>query len=190
MSRAVVVPVVLGALLGAAGGWLWWTWWGPATPGKIYDTPVGKAWYPEPFDPGIARDFSGTATYVVVGFALAVLLGLVGGWIARHHAVAGVVAVLAGAGLGALAMTLLGESFSPPDPATLVATHQAGDKLPGYLHVAGWTPYLVWPVGAMLAYLVLMVSLPAAPTAGPTDGRVSDGSARPAPPSAAPAPQG
>ncbi|WGX94642.1 hypothetical protein [Nocardioides sp. L-11A] len=186
MSRAVAVPVVLGALLGAAGGWLWWTWWGPATPGKIYDTPAGKAWYPEPFDPGIARDFSGTATYVVIAFALAVLLGLVGGWIARHSPVAGVLAVLVGAGLAALAMALLGESFSPPDPASLVASHQAGDVLPGHLHVAGWTPYLAWPVGAMLAYLVLMVSLPAGAAPGPANDR----SERPAPPSAAPAPQG
>ncbi|WP_436698276.1 hypothetical protein [Nocardioides sp. BYT-33-1] len=185
-APAVAVPVLLGALLGAAGGWLWWVWWSPATQGKIYDTPVGKAWYPDPFDPGIARDFGGTATYVVAGFALALVLGLVGGWVARHRAVVGVLAVLAGAGLGALAMTLVGQAFSPPDPATLLATHQAGDRLPGHLHVSGWTPYLVWPVGALLAYLVLMLSLPVAAPRGPA----SDGSERPAPPTSAPAPQG
>lgn len=185
---ALVGPVVLGALLGAAGGLLWWAWWGPAPQGKVYDTVAGKAWYPDPFDPGITRDFSGTATFVVVAFALALVLGLVGGWLARHQAVAGILAVLAGAGLGVLAMTLLGESLSPPDPASLVASHQVGDVMPGHLAVAGWTPYLAWPVGALLAYLVLMLSFsPAVPT---TDAQASAGSSRPEQPSDAPAPQG
>jgi len=185
MSRLrLVVPVVLGVVLGALGGWLWWTWWGPAPNGKIYDTAAGKAWYPDPFDPGITREFSGTATYVVIAFALALLLGLVGGWIARDQAVLGVLGVLVGAGLGVLVMTLLGESFSPADPTTLLAAHQVGDALPGHLAVSGWTPYLAWPVGAMFAYLVLMVSL------NPAGGTASDRSPRPEQPSAAPAPQG
>lgn len=184
----VAVPVVLGALLGAAGGWLWWAWWGPAPNGKIYDTAAGKAWYPEPFDAGITRDFSGTATYVVVAFGLAVVLGLVGGWLARNHALAGLLSVLVGAGLGVLAMTLLGESLSPPDPATLLAARDVGDTLPGHLAVAGWTPYLAWPVGALLAYLVLMLAL--SPTGPATDGAPSAEWAQPGQPSTAPAPQG
>ena len=177
----VLVAPVLGALLGAAGGWLWWAWWGPAPKGRIYDTVAGKAWYPDPFDPGITRDFSGTATYVVIAFGLALLLGLVGGWLARDRAVAGLVCVLVGAGLGVLVMTLLGESFSPADPATLLAGHKVGDTLPGPLAVSGWTPYLAWPVGAMLAYLVLMLSLNPTTTGEPV---------RPEQPSPAPAPQG
>jgi hypothetical protein len=181
LTGVLVVPPLLGALLGAAGGWLWWVWWGPAPKGTIYDTVAGKAWYPDPFDPGITRDFSGTATYVVIAFGLALLLGLVGGWLARNQAVAGIVAVLVGAGLGVLVMTLLGESFSPADPATLLAGHKVGDTLPGHLAVSSWTPYLAWPVGAMLAYLVLMLSL------NPT---TTVESARPEQPSAAPAPQG
>ena len=56
-------------------------------------------------------------------------------------------------------MVLFGTSFSPPDPATLVASHKVGDALPGYLHVTGWTPYLIWPVGALLGYFVVMVSI-------------------------------
>jgi hypothetical protein len=181
LTGVLVVPPLLGALLGAVGGWLWWAWWGPAPQGKIYDTVAGKAWYPDPFDPGITRDFSGTATYVVVAFGLALLLGLVGGWLARNKAVAGIIAVLVGAGLGVLVMTLLGESFSPPDPATLLAGHKVGDTLPGHLAVSSWTPYLAWPVGAMLAYLVLMLSFNPSTTGE---------SVRPEQPSAAPAPQG
>lgn len=183
---ALAGPVVLGAVLGGLGGWLWWVWWGPATQGRIYETQAGKAWYPDPFDPGITRDFSGTATYVVLGFALALLLGLLGGWIARQHALLGVVAVVLGAALGALAMTLVGESLSPPDPNSLLSSHAVGDRLPGSLAVAGWTPYLAWPVGALLGYLVLMVSLPVPPSPE----SASAGSEQSAPRSGAPAPQG
>jgi hypothetical protein len=177
LTGALVLPPVLGALLGAAGGWLWWTWWGPAPKGRIYDTPAGRHWYPDPFDPGITRDFSGTATYAVVGFALALVLGLVCAWFARRTAVAGLVALLVGAGLGALVMFVLGEALSPPDPATLITGHKVGDVLPGNLHVSGWTPYLVWPLGALVGYLVVLLSF-------------TSESQRPVQPSVAPAPQG
>ncbi|MBU2696582.1 hypothetical protein ABFU82_04575 [Nocardioides sp. WV_118_6] len=177
LTGALAVPPVLGALLGAAGGWLWWTWWGPAPQGKIYDTTAGPHWYPNPFDPGITSDFNGTATFVAVGFGLALVLGLVAGWVARKVAVPGLVALAVGAGLGTLVMYLLGESFSAPDPASLIASHKIGDVLPGHLHVSGWTPYLAWPVGALLGYLVVLLSLSAE-------------SAPPAQPSSVPAQQG
>jgi len=177
----VAAGAVAGVVLGALGGWLWWTWWGPPPTGRIYDTDAGKAWYPDPFDPGITRDFGATATYAVVAFGLALVLGLAGAWLARRHAVAGILAVLVGAGLGVAAMSLVGQSLSPPDPNSLLASHEVRDVLPGHLHVTGWTPYLAWPVGAMLAYLVAMVAFP---------GRPSDRSAPPAQRSAAPAPQG
>ncbi|GEB13223.1 hypothetical protein GUY44_13970 [Pimelobacter simplex] len=177
LTGALVVPPVLGAVLGAAGGWLWWAWWGPAPQGKIYDTTAGPHWYPDPFDPGITRDFSGTATYVVVGFGLALLLGLVSGWLARKVAVPGLLALLVGAGLATLLMYLIGESFSPPDPASLAAAKKIGAVLPGHLHVSGWTPYLAWPVGALLGYLVVLLSL-------------TSESQPPARPSSVPAPQG
>lgn len=159
LSPILAVPVLLGAGLGLLGGWLWWSWWGPAPDGRIYDTRVGPQWYPEPFDPGVTRDFSGTATYVVIAFGLALLLGVVAAVLCRRIAVVGLAAVVVGAGLGAAAMVLFGTSFSPPDPADLVAGREVGDALPGHLHVAGWTPYLAWPVGALLGYFVVMVSI-------------------------------
>lgn len=169
LSPVLAVPLVLGAGLGALGGWLWWAWWGPAPDGRIYDTRVGPQWYPEPFDPGVTRDFSGTATYVLLGLGLAAVLGVVAALLCRRTAVAGLVAVVVGAGLGAAAMVVLGTSFSPPDPAGLVASREVGDALPGHLHVAGWTPYLVWPVGALAGYFVVMVALltPGTPPAQP-----------------------
>lgn len=181
VTRAIAVPLVLGLALGALGGWLWWTWWGPAPDGKVYDTPAGPTWYPNPFDPGVARDFSGTATYVVIGFALALLLGLVSGWLARDRAVAGLLAIgLASVGAAAV-MSVVGLAQSPSDPQERVDDVEIGAELPGHLelrsaeidlpeslaelvrdddgivHVA--TPYLAWPVGALLGYLVVMVSV-------------------------------
>lgn len=175
--RAVLVPVVLGVALGALGGWLWWTWWGPPPVGKVYETPAGPTWYPNPFDPGVTRDFTGTATFVVVGFALALVLGLASGWIARHRAVPGLVAVTLASLAAAAVMTVIGLWQSPADPQGLVDQVAIGDKLPGHLEVGGWTPYLAWPVGALLGYLVLMLS-------------VTSEWRRPEQPSAVPAQQG
>lgn len=159
LVRVVVAPVVLGVALGAAGGWLWWTWWGPAPDGKVYDTNAGPTWYPDPFDPGITRDFSGTANYVVIGFGLALLLGVVGGWLARHRAVAGLAAVAFASVLAGVLMTLVGLSQSPSDPQDRAAEVKIGTELPGHLEVSGWTPYLAWPVGALFGYLVVMLAL-------------------------------
>ena len=36
---------------------------------------------------------------------------------------------------------------------------EIGDVLPGHLHVAGWSPYFIWPLGAMIGYTVLMLVL-------------------------------
>ncbi len=179
--RGAVVPVVLGAVLGAVGGWLWWTWWGPAPAGRIYDTQAGPTWYPDPFDPGITSDFSGTATYVVVGVGLALLLGVVGGWLARDSALVGLGAVLLASVLAGLVMTLVGLAQSPPDPQDRAEKATVGEAMPGHLEVTGVTPYLTWPVGSLLGYLVVMLSLTSATT---------DGSRRPGQPSGEPAPLG
>lgn len=171
---SVVVGAVLAAVLGALGGFLWWTWWGPAPEGKVYDTAAGPTWYPDPFDPGITRDFSATATYVVVGFGLALLLGLVAGWVSRDTALVGVATVVVASALAAVVMTLVGISQSPADPQDKASKETIGTVLPGHLEVAGFTPYLAWPVGALLGYLVVMLS-------------ITSESRRPAQPSAAPA---
>lgn len=157
--RVVVLPVLLGAALGVAGGWLWWVWWGPAPDGKVYDTPAGPTWYPDPFDPGITRDFSGTAVFVVVAFGLALVLGVVGGWFARDRAVAGLGSVSVAGVVAGVLMTLVGLLQSPADPQAKVNEVRIGTELPGHLEVTGWTPYLAWPVGVLLGYLVVMLAL-------------------------------
>lgn len=181
LSPAQAVPVAVGAGLGLLGGWWWWSWWGPAPDGKVYDTAAGPTWYPNPFDPGVTRDFSGTATYVVIGFGLAVLLGALGAWWCRNRAVAGLAAVLLGSVVAGVLMTLIGLTQSPADPQEKADSVKIGTELRGHLELAHariglpdavadavndddgavhlTTPYLVWPVGAMVGYFVVMVSI-------------------------------
>lgn len=145
--------------LGLLAGWLWWTWWSPATPGEIYDHPEhGPTWYPNPWDPGMTDAFGGTAQYVVVAGGLGLLLGIVAGLLAGRTAVAVLGAVLVGSAAAAVLMAWVGMSFSPPDPETVATAANVGEKVPGNLEVTGWTPYLAWPVGALLGYLIVMLS--------------------------------
>ncbi len=183
-ARAVLAPVLVGLVLGALGGWLWWTWWGPPPLGKVYDTPAGPTWYPTPFDPGVTRDFSGTATSVVVGLGLALLLGAIGGWLSRGRAVVGLAAVVVASLAAAAVMALIGVAKSPEDPQSRVDEVKIGAELPGDLEVSGWTPYLIWPVGALLGHMVVMLSLPT------TSGGVIGAGRRPEHRSDVPAPQG
>lgn len=164
--RALLGPAALGIALGGVGGWLWWTWWGPPPDGKVYDTQAGPTWYPNPFDPGVTRDFTGTATYVVVGLGMALLLGVVGGWVCRRRAVAGLLAVTLASVAAAAVMTIVGLVQSPADPQDRADDVEIGAELPGHLEVSGWTPYLVWPVGSLLGYVVVMLALPAGPLSG------------------------
>lgn len=179
--KVIAVPLALAGALGALGGWLWWQWWAPAPKGRVFETPDGPVWFPTPFDPGIARDFGGTATYAVLALLLGLLLGLVGAVVARHRAVLGLVTVGLASILAAVVMVMVGVSQSPPDPQERADQVDIGTKLPGHLHVTAseiglwdWvadlvgdddrrlelpTPYLVWPVGALLGYLVVMLSI-------------------------------
>lgn len=200
LALPVGVPLFLGVVLGALGGWCWWTWWGPAPDGVVLDTLAGNTWYPDPYEPGVAREFAGTATFVVVGAGLALLLGVVAGWLARHRALAGLVAVVVAAGLGAAIMTWVGQAMSPPDPQAMAASVEPGTELPGHLEIASHdldlpdrladavrdddgvlpitTPWLAWPVGALLGYLIVMLSLsPPAGALHPVDPRTEPAAA-------------
>ncbi|TYL46192.1 hypothetical protein FXB39_14860 [Nocardioides sp. BGMRC 2183] len=150
--------VAIAAGLGGLGAWAWWSWWSPGFDGTVYETTRGPMWLPEPFDPGIADAFTGTAQYAILGVGLGLLLGLVGALLLRGRPVAGVLVVLAGSGLAAAVMALLGTMPSPPDPATLATAETVGESYPAHLEVTGWTPYLVWPVGAMFGYGTFMVT--------------------------------
>ena len=163
----VVGVLALAAGVAALGGWLWWKWWSPAPPGQIYqrqDKSFG--WYATPLDPGQAHVASATFEYVVVGFGLALLVGVATAALGRNRPLTALAAVLVAGGLGAYLTWQVGTWISPPNPARYAdAAHFK--KLvdgkpavyPGSIGVSGWTPYLAWPVGSLLGYLGIMLSI-------------------------------
>ena len=178
MSRTIVralVALVLAAALGLLAGWLWWTWWGPANVGKIYDTPSnGPTWY-DISASGLEREFAGTAEYVVVTAVAGLVLGIVVGLLARGREILFVaVVLLAGAAAGVLAWWLGSVVLSPPDPQQFATKETAKvqkeypahlDVTVGHVTIGPWddvpvpTPYLAVPVAGLAGYLVVMLSV-------------------------------
>lgn len=160
----VVVVLAAGAALGAAVGGLWWVWWSPGFDGTVYATQDGARWLPEPFDPGFADTFTGTAQYVILGAAAGLLLGVAVAFAMRRRPVPGLAVATLGAVVAAAVMYLVGTAPSPPDPQSLATEQTIGDTFPGNLEVVGWTPYLVWPVLTWFGYAAFMVLTASAST--------------------------
>ncbi|GAB4007556.1 hypothetical protein [Nocardioides ultimimeridianus] len=178
----LVAVLLLSAAAGAIGGWWWWRWWSPAPDGVIGQrTDTGEiAWFAEPFDPGQAHVASSTFEYVALGFGLALLVGVVAGLLGRNRSLLTLVPVVGGSALAAYVMWAVGMAFSPADPQQWAVAANIGHHYPGSLHVGlgqidlqlyDWlggayvhlghlpTPYLVWPVGMLLGFLVVMLML-------------------------------
>ncbi|HWU23303.1 MAG TPA: hypothetical protein VN088_17320 [Nocardioides sp.] len=157
----VVGLLVLSTGAGALGGWGWWRWWSPAPDGVIGQrTDTGEiGWFAEPFDPGQAHVASSTFEYVVLGFVLALAVGLLGGLLGRNRALLTLATLVVAAAAAAAAMRAVGMAFSPPNPQQWAVAANIGHHYPGNLRIGGWTPYLVWPVGTLLGFLVVMLTL-------------------------------
>ena len=149
--------VAAGAALGGLGAWAWWSWWSPGFDGEKFQTTDGPVWLPEPFDPGFADSFTGTAQYALLGFGLGIVLGLLAAVLFRRRAVAGIPVLVAASALAAVVMLLAGTAPSPVDPQTLASAETVGETYPAHLAVTGWTTYLAWPVGALFAYTAFML---------------------------------
>lgn len=157
----VVGLLLLASAAGALGGWWWWKWWSPAPEGVIGQRADTGAigWFAQPFDPGQAHVASSTFEYVVAGFVLAVVVGLVAGLVGRNRSLLTLATLVLGSAAGAAVMWAVGMAFSPPDPSRWAIAANIGHTYPGSLSIGGWTPYLVWPVGMLFGFLVVMLTL-------------------------------
>ncbi|GAB2989075.1 hypothetical protein [Nocardioides montaniterrae] len=161
-SIGLLVASLLALAAGAAslGGWLWWRWWSPAPAGEIFQRrDLSYSWYATPLDPGQTHVASGTFEYVLVGLGLALLVGIVIAVLGRNRPFITLGTAVAAAALGAWLMWWVGVAMSPPDPQRWADKAHLGKHLKGHLAVAGWTPYLVWPVGCLLGFLGVMLTI-------------------------------
>ncbi|UMG92116.1 hypothetical protein [Nocardioides sp. TF02-7] len=155
-GRRLLLPaglVGLGGLLGVVGGWAWHAWWSPARPGRVFETEDGVVWLPFPWDPGQAQVFAGTAQYAVVGLVGGVLLGVVAAVTGRRRALAALAGLLLATAVAAAVTFVVGTALGPPDPQGLAAEKGVGAELPSSMQVDGWTPYLCWSLGGLVAWL-------------------------------------
>jgi len=149
LLQAVVVVAVFAAV-GAAGGWVWYHLW---------DVPPGVAfqgqWVPRESDEGLQAAFDGTAWYVVCGLVAGLVLGVLAALLARRSEVATLVAVVIGAAVAAWLAYRVGLSLSPPDPAPLARGADDYTPIPGALSISGRSPFVAWPLGAVLGLAVV-----------------------------------
>lgn len=155
-ARVVLVVVAVAAGLGAAGGWLWYQWWGPPNQGSIYNTADGPMWY-DLTDHGFAHQFDGPAQYAVIALGFGAVIGVLAAVLGRRQVFAALAAAIVGTVLAAYLAWLVGTTMSPPDPqryatADNVCEKEPCEQYPAAIEVSGWTPFLCWPLGALAAF--------------------------------------
>lgn len=155
------VILALFVVTGLVGGWVWWKLWSPAPAGAVFE----KQWYPRATE-GLIAEFAGTGWYVVVAVLAGLVLGLVVGLVLDHSEVVALAALVVGSVLAAWVMYRVGLHLSPPDPEIAARTADDGALLPGHLQVAGRSPFLAFPMGALLGAAIAFfgVTKPRRPT--------------------------
>lgn len=139
------------AAVGAAAGWFWeWVWTPPS--GAVRE---GQWFYDDYASLGMA--FDATALYILIGAGAGLVLGVLASLFARRSGLATLVAVAAGSALAAFLCYRVGLHLAPTDPATLATGLPDGTELPGALEMPGKSPYVFWPLGALIGLAVTNV---------------------------------
>jgi hypothetical protein len=175
---AVAVVVAYG-VVGVVAGLVWEAVWTPPTQ-VVQQHHVYYLDYAS-----LRRVFSGTGLYVIVGGIASAVTTLVVVLVARGRELVALASVLVGSVLASVVMRQVGVSRGPTDPTTLAHSKPNGTRLPGSLVVSGHTPYLVWPIVALivLALVFFAWSLPSEPgrtQAAPDDPAEADVPSAPA----------
>ena len=144
----VMVFVVAGAVAGVVWEWLW-------TP------PVGVV-VNHKWAMGLASlraEFSATGVYVVVASIAGLLVGVLCGLFLDRAELVTLAAVVVGAVLAGWVMVHVGQALGPTDPRELAKTAAEGTRLPSDLRIAGKSPYVAFPAGAILGLTVVLLGL-------------------------------
>lgn len=160
----VIETAVIGVVLGALMGVVWW-WiapteqWTVVKPGVVFPADVGyNAW------------FAGDGWFLVLGAVSGVLLTVIGWRRGRRQPVALVIGVIVGAALLAVTAWTLGGALGPPDPETVAETAEVGTTLDGALGLRA-LGVLCAPALTALTLLALLVA----------SARVEEAAAEPSP---------
>lgn len=180
----VLALSVLCVAAGAVGGWWWWRWWSPAPAGVIgQDQSTGEfGWYPDSFDHGQTHMAASTFQYVVIGFVLAAVVGLVASYLGRNRPILALATLGCASVVASAVMAKVGFSLSPSDPSGWANASHVGESHPGWLtighadlrlwswaanllHLGGGkvpipTPILAWPIGALATFGLVMLLFP------------------------------
>lgn len=156
--RSVVEPVLVLVALAATGalaGVVWEWLWSP-TIGVVVDHrwSAGTAL-------GLQHEFSGTGWYVVVAAVAGLLAGVGVTLVADRVPLVTLAAVVVGSVLASWLMLRVGVALGPPDPAEVARRAADGTRLPDQLSVAGRSPFIAFPVGALLGLVLVFIGLAA-----------------------------
>ena len=152
---AIVQAGIIVALFAAGGvvaGVVWEWLWTPQR-GVVVDQEwlLGLA--------GLRAEFSATGLYVVVASVAGLLIGALCGVVLDRAELVTLVAVLVGAALAGWVMVQVGHALGPPDPRELAEAARNGKRLPSDLRIAGKSPYVAFPAGAMLGLTVVLLGM-------------------------------
>jgi hypothetical protein len=149
-----VLAVLLAfGLVGAAAGVSWHALWEPAPEAVVYR----RAPY---FMPD--GEFRSTGLYVAIAAPVGLILGLVLTWWCRRNPLTMVLSVLAGSVVAGAVMIGVGLLLSPADPQEAARHAAEMTTVPGMLRVQPGAAWCVFPFGAMLgALIVLLTTSPA-----------------------------
>jgi hypothetical protein len=135
---------------------------------------VGVAW-PQLVDPALSertaqgistsevelgKIFSADGWFVVLGFAGSLVLGALLMLRRRGHEVWVLLLLLVGTYLAARWVAEpIGISLGPPDPVALLTRAEVGATAPGRLELSSRADHLVWPLGAAIGALLVLLSV-------------------------------
>ncbi|QCW50433.1 hypothetical protein FE634_08500 [Nocardioides dongxiaopingii] len=152
VEGALVLAVF--ALAGAVVGWLWERWVTPPE-GVVFEGRwrlgyrIEGDFFVGDFD-SLGHGFGVIGTFVVLGLVGGLVVGTAAALLCRRSELATLAFVAVGAVLAGVVSYRLGLALGPPDPGSAAASAADGTMLTGSLGIDGPSPFVAWPLAALV----------------------------------------